>query len=75
MKDNIKMIRNKALAFLLSEMAESTKDNGKMESNTEREFSKKTILLEKEYGMRVKGSNGWINKNKSKTLKANDSYF
>ena len=42
MKDNIKMIRNKALAFLLSEMAESTKDNGKMESNTEREFSKKT---------------------------------
>lgn len=75
MRVNIKMIKNKALVFLLSEMVESIKDNGKMENNTERAFSKKMILLEKEYGMKVKGSNGWINKNKNKTLKANDSYF
>jgi len=41
MKDNIKMIKNKVMVYLLLGMVEFIKANGRMEFNMEKVFSKR----------------------------------
>jgi len=52
------MIKNRALEFSLSEMVEFTKDNGKMDINMAKVFSRRKESLEKVYGTKGKEFNG-----------------
>jgi len=70
------MTRNMVMEFIPIQTAAPTKDNGKTESNTEREFSSLLkVLKDKEFGTKVKESNGWMKmKSKNKKCKYNDNY-
>ena len=49
------MTRNTVMESILIQMADPTKDNGQMESSTEKDFSSHhKELKEKEFGTRVK---------------------
>jgi hypothetical protein len=71
------MIKNTVMEFTPTQMADPTKVNGKMESNTVREFlSLLKVLKDKEFGTKVRESNGWMKmKSKNKKCKYNERYL
>ena len=73
MKAIMLMTKKKVMESTLTQMADHTKVIGKTESNMAREYlSHHKVPRDKEFGMKAKGSSGWMRKSKNKKWKFNE---